>query len=153
MKLLRLNFTIYFIILLTFSTFAQVQVKKVMLKKIEFFSGTRGFQETVVMDKNSVDVIQSGISPKEEHTKLSKKDWQIFKNIVQQIDLKKINQLKAPSKGNQSDAGCASHFTITTSKGKYESVVFDNYNAPNELKPLVKKMIFCIIFFLVFSVK
>jgi heat shock protein HslJ len=143
MTILRLNLTIIFIFLLTITAFAQVQVKKVNLKKIEFSSQTRGYQELIGIDKNSMDIKQTGTTSREEHLKLSKKDWQIFKNIVQQIDLRKIDKLNPPSKGNLSDAGHASHFTITTSKGRYESIVFDNYNAPNELKPLLKKMLLC----------
>jgi hypothetical protein len=143
MKFLRLNLTSLFIFLLTTTAFTQVQVKKIVLKKIEFYSATRGYQELFVIDKNSMDIKQTGARPREEHLKISKKDWQIFKNIVQQIDLKKIDKLKAPSSNNQRDAGHASHFTITTAKGKYESVTFDNYDAPNELKPLLKKMLVC----------
>lgn len=141
MKKLHIKLILLFLFFATFSTFAQVQKKKVMLKKIEFVSATRGYQESVVIDRNRMEVKQSGDIPRDEKIKVSNADWKVFCNIMQQIDLKKISKLKAPSVQSHVDAACASHFTITTSKGKYDSVGFDNYNAPNELMPLVKKVV------------
>jgi hypothetical protein len=69
MTILRLNLTIIFIFLLTITAFAQVQVKKVNLKKIEFSSQTRGYQELIGIDKNSMDIKQTGTTSREEHLK------------------------------------------------------------------------------------
>ena len=139
MKLLHIK--IFIFSLFSTTLLAQVQPKKVMLKKVEFFSGTRGYQEAVTIDNKTIHVTQGGATPRDEQTKLSRTDWKVFKNIIQQINLKKIDQLKAPSNASAVDAARISHFTITTSKGKFESTAFDNYNAPNELMPLIKKTV------------
>ena len=141
MKKLHIKLILLFLFFATFSVFAQVQKKKVMLKKIEFVSATRGYQESVVVGKNSMQIKQSGATPRDEKVKISNADWKVFCNIVQQMDLKKMDKLKAPSTQSHVDAARASHFSITTSKGKFDSVGFDNYDAPNELMPLVKKVV------------
>ena len=141
MKKIRVRLILLFLFFATFSSFAQVQNRKVLLKKIEFVSATRGYQESVVINKNSILVKQSGAAPRDEKLKISNADWKIFRNIVQQIDVKKMSNLKAPSTQSHVDAARASHFSITTSKGKFDSVGFDNYDAPNELMSLVKKVV------------
>ncbi len=141
MKKLHIKLILLFLFFATFSTFAQVQKKKVMLKKIEFVSATRGYQESVVIEKKTMEIKQSGATPRDEKVKIRNADWKVFCNIVQQVDLKKMDKLKAPSEKSHVDAARASHFSITTSKGKFDSVGFDNYDAPNELMPLLKRLV------------
>ena len=139
MKLLHISIFVFSLFATALS--AQVQPKKIVLKKVEFFSGTRGYQEAVTIESRTMHVTQGGATPRDEQMKVSASDWKIFKNIIQQIDLKKINQIKSPSNASTVDAARISHFTITTSKGKFESASFDNYNAAEVLMPLVKKTV------------
>jgi hypothetical protein len=119
---------------------AQVQPKKIGLQKIEFLSVTRGYQESITVKKNKVTLKKSGIETLEKDFKIKPKDFQQLRYIVQQIDLKKINTLVAPSDNSKTDAAHQSHFTFYTHKGKYDSSVFDNYNSPKELQPLMQKI-------------
>ncbi len=119
---------------------AQVQPKKVGLQKIEFQSVTRGYQEYITVKKNKVTLKKSGLETVDKTFKIKPKDFQQLRYIMQQIDLKKINMLAPPSENSKADAAHQSHFTIYTHRQKYDSSVFDNYNSPKELMPLMQKI-------------
>lgn len=139
LKKITLYFT--FLFLIQNIAFAQVQEKKVGLQKIEFISTTRGSQEFITVNHNKIVRTKKGIENSTQTIKITPKQWQQFRYVVQQIDLKNIANLPAPSSASHYDGAKASNFVITAHKKSYQSSTFDNYDSPTVLKPLMNKIL------------
>jgi hypothetical protein len=135
--------TLFFTFLFLFHNiaFSQVQPKKVGLQRIEFTSTTRGSQELITVNRNKIVCQKTGVENSTKTIKITPKQWQQFRYVVQQIDLKNISTLPAPSNASHHDGAKASNFVITTHKKTFQSSTFDNYDSPNVLKPLMNKIL------------
>jgi len=71
---------------------------------------------------------------------ISDKNWKEIQNILKNIDLNSIKDLKAPSTKSHTDAALIASLKITEADKVYESSTFDHGNPPNELKELVDKL-------------
>jgi hypothetical protein len=137
-----MNFSKIVVLIVLFfsvSVAAQAQTKKV--KNLEFQSNTRGYQEKILISNNKVHLVRISTKGKIDTTfSLSQKDWNQLNKLVKGINLKKIAVMQAPIAYSNTDAARASTITINTDSDSYTSNTFDNYNAPAELLPLVKKI-------------
>ncbi len=142
LKKITLLFT--FLFLFSNTVFSQIQAKKVGLQKIEFTSTTRGSQELITVSRNKIVRQKTGIENNTKTIKISPKQWQQLRYVVQQIDLKKIGELPAPSNASHHDGAKSSNFVIKAHRKTYQSSTFDNYDSPDALKPLMNKILkFC----------
>jgi hypothetical protein len=129
---------LFFAILLSAAT-TQAQTAKV--KTLEFQSSTRGFQEKIVINKNKVHLVRTSTKGKIDTTfSLSQKDWAQLNRLVKGINLKNIAVQKGPTEYSNTDGARASTLTINTESDSYTSGQFDNYNAPKDLAPLMKRI-------------
>ncbi len=137
-----MNFSKIVVLIVLFfsvSVAAQAQTKKV--KNLEFQSNTRGYQEKILISNNKVHLVRISAKGKIDTTfSLSQKDWNQLNKLVKGINLNKIAVMKAPTEYSHTDRARASSLTINTESDSYTSTTFDNYNAPAELLPLVKKI-------------
>jgi hypothetical protein len=137
-----MNFSkIVILIVLFFSVSVATQAQTKKVKNLEFQSNTRGYQEKILISNNKVHLVRISTKGKIDTTfSLSQKDWVQLNKLVKGINLKNIAVLKAPTSYSHTDAARASSITINTESDSYTSSTFDNYNAPKELLPLIKKI-------------
>jgi hypothetical protein len=137
-----MNFSkIVILIVLFFSVSVATQAQTKKVKNLEFQSNTRGYQEKILISNNKVHLVRISTKGKIDTTfSLSQKDWAQLNKLVKGINLKNIAVLKAPTEYSHTDGARASTITINTESDSYTSSTFDNYNAPAELLPLIKKI-------------
>ncbi len=126
---------ICFLALVTTKTCSQEGVSK-----IEYQATSRGFYYKVVVNANNVTV-----TPKRESNSITKKckakSWKKLETIVNEIKLKEIKNLKAPSEKSHYDGAASAHITIVKNGNTYISNNFDHGNPPEVLQPLVNQIL------------
>ena len=74
-------------------------------------------------------------------TKLSDDDLKLIANMVKDIDLEGIPDLKAPTEARFYDGAPIANLKITRNGEVYESQAFDHGQPPAQLKNLVEKLL------------
>lgn len=67
--------------------------------------------------------------------------WNTLTKLYDNVDLKSIPNLEAPSKAFQYDGAAIAHLKITSNGKTYESAPFDHGNPPKEIAALVKAIL------------
>ena len=104
---------------------------------LSYNAATRG--SSITLDATSSEIQYSDMDG-DRKIKLSKGQWNEIKELVSEIDVDEIENLKAPSNGSHTDRALVATLSITIDNETYESVNFDHGNPPNELKKLIDKL-------------
>ncbi len=109
------------------------------VKKVVFSTGTRGYQETVDLTKDSVIItINSSFEErpsKNIRTKITSTEWEQVNNALTGIDTGKLGELKSPTMKRAVDA--ASHSAIIVTTDNEYSHSFDDTDPHEQLKKLM----------------
>lgn len=107
--------------------------------KIEYNAYSRGFYLAVVVKDNNVLVTQKRRA-EPTPAKLSQDDLKAIADMVKDIDLEGIPDLKAPTEKRFYDGAAIATLKITRNGEVYESQAFDHGEPPAALKKLVDKL-------------
>lgn len=108
------------------------------LLKVEYTAQTRGILNHIVV---SSDSIHHRYQDYVKNLKIGAQDWNTLKEIVSGLDLKTLEQLKAPSNESSRDAALEAHVTLIFQNKTIDSSVFDSGNPPEELRELVDQLL------------
>lgn len=112
--------------------------------KYEYKATTRGSGISIVIDDRLLNVSKRslGQSPVvNAPSYLTESEWDTLLAETGKIDLEKLETLEAPTKKYMFDGAMAVNFTITVNDKVYNMVTFDHGNPPDEIKPLIEKII------------
>ncbi|WGH74898.1 hypothetical protein P8625_12550 [Tenacibaculum tangerinum] len=129
MKNLKIIVPIVFLLMMNCA--AQNNIKE--FDKIVYEAQTRGSLVQLVLEghKLSYKTYQ-----KEGTKKVTKKQLEEAKSIVNELNLEEISTLKAPTEKRITDGALHAEFTIKIGDKEYVSSTFDAGNPPKELKKL-----------------
>ncbi|NVK10306.1 hypothetical protein [Tenacibaculum sp.] len=129
MKYLKIIVPVVFLLMMNCA--AQNKTKE--FDKIAYEAQTRGslVQLTIEGNKLSYKTYQ-----KEGTKEVTKEQLEELKRIVNELNLDKISDLKAPSEKRITDGALHAEFTIKIADKEYKSSIFDAGNPPKELKKL-----------------
>jgi hypothetical protein len=109
--------------------------------KIEFTSLTRGYQETLVITRDSITYTKSGRGEAaiDQAGKLkNEEEWTALMNSLQKVTLSEIPGLKSPTEKRAYDGARHSTITITTKSNQAYSHTFDDEEPHQKLMALMK---------------
>ncbi|CAM1349771.1 MULTISPECIES: hypothetical protein [Tenacibaculum] len=129
MKYLKIIVPVVFLLMMNCA--AQNKTKE--FDKIAYEAQTRGslVQLTIEGNKLSYKTYQ-----KEGTKEVTKEQLEELKRIVNELNLDKISDLKAPSEKRITDGALHAELTIKIADKEYKSSTFDAGNPPKELKKL-----------------
>lgn len=123
--------------LLLFLIFNSCAAQKNNTLILNYEAHTRG--NSVKISVDSEKVIFTNFESEKTYP-INTKKWKEIQNLVKNIDLNSIRDLKAPSIKSHTDAALIASLKITEGDKFYESSTFDHGNPPKKLKVLVDKL-------------
>lgn len=116
--------------------------QEIELAIIEYHTSTRGFDETINLQKKQILVTTNkrGVESIKKST-INNSDWEELIAILKKIKVNEISKLKDPTQKRFYDGAAIANLKITFKEKTYESCNFDHGNPPQELKELVEKII------------
>jgi len=103
-------------------------------QKICFETGTRGSHKIMTITPNQVIFEENGAK---RNAPLEEDQWQLILNSLSKLDIAKIDKLRAPTQGRETDQAWHSTIIFTFAKKEYRSTSFDGELAPKELSALI----------------
>ena len=130
----------HLIILLSFSFFNCASQQKVMKNnyKIEYKAQTRGALYEILVEGNLLSFKSYNDS---KTIVLTKEQIRALTNEINNINLKAINDLEAPTTKRFTDGVMIAYFKINRAENSYKSSEFDHEYPPKELQTLFKILI------------
>ena len=107
---------------------------------IEYHAMSRGYYLNVVV-KNGNAIVTNARRGEAKTTKLSDDDVKEIGNLVKDIDLEGIPDLKSPTEKRFYDGAAIATLKITRNDEVYESQAFDHGEPPAAIKKLVDKLL------------
>ena len=107
------------------------------LLKVEYTAQTRGVLKHILASSDSIHYQYQDLV---KNLKISAQDWNTLKEMVSGLDLKSLEQLKAPSNESSRDAALEAHVSLIFQDKTINSSVFDSGNPPEELRKLVDQL-------------
>jgi hypothetical protein len=107
----------------------------------EYEAISRGFYQKIKVKKGTLFFSEDRIVKKSSTLKLNNKQWNKILELVDEIKLKNLSSLKAPSEKRKFDGAAHSKLKVLYKDDLYESPSFDHGNPPLEIKGLVNYII------------
>lgn len=111
------------------------------LLTVTYKAESRGAFYKVVVNNQHVEKFKNRSLNDKKIKSCSKKEWSTIQSELDNIDVKKIKELKAPSDNKNVDRSLHAMLTITFSSQEYTSVPFDHGNPPEQLVPLLNTIL------------
>ena len=106
--------------------------------KYEYRSTTMMGKRTLTITKDSViSDYQGRASSNRVARAITSEEWQAIQESSEDVKLKKLAKLEAPTNERQTDASPYGVLLISTADSTYISASFDGYNAHEKLLPLM----------------
>lgn len=130
----------HLIILLSFSFFNCASQQKVMKNnyRIEYKAQTRGALYEILVEGNLLSFKSYNDS---KTIVLTKEQIKALTNEINNINLKAINDIEAPTSKRFTDGVMIAYFKINRAENSYKSSEFDHEYPPKELQTLFKILI------------
>lgn len=112
--------------------------------KYEYKATTRGSNIAIVIDDRLLNVSKRSLGQSPVVTPASyvtESEWDTLLTETGKLDLEKLETIEVPTRKHMFDGAMAVNFTITINDKVYNAVTFDHGNPPDEIKPLVEKII------------
>ncbi|WP_081956200.1 META domain-containing protein [Jejuia pallidilutea] len=106
----------------------------------EYSASSRGNYKHIKIDKTHIKLSKKRAG-KSLKRSIDSKHWETLVKLSEAIEIKSINNLKAPSKKFQFDGAPLAHLKITLNGQTYTSAPFDHKNPPEDIAELVKEIL------------
>lgn len=126
--------TLLLIIITSLSCVSQKDNQTSTISEVTFNAHTRGAMENISLIDNTVTYKDYNTTKTYSITKVQKEQ---LLDLIKNLELKSISELKAPSNKRATDAALHASLQIKTTNETYISSDFDHDNPPSELKPIV----------------
>ena len=120
---------------------SMVSQEKINEFAFEYEAVTRGFYQKIKVNKETLVFSEDRTVKKSSTVKLNNKQWNKILELVDEIKLKNLSSLKAPSEKRKFDGAAHSKLKVLYKDDLYESSSFDHGNPPPEIKGLVEYII------------
>lgn len=107
----------------------------------EYEAISRGFYQKIKVNKGTLFFSEDRTVKKSSPLKLNDKQWKKILKLVDEIKLKNLSTLKAPSEKRKFDGAAHAKLKVLYKDDLYESSSFDHGNPPIEIKDLVEYII------------
>ena len=109
--------------------------QKAVFQKINYKAMTRGYSTEIVLQDNTLKYFKN--TKENRSLTITEEIKDSLNTLIKKINLKTINQLKAPSNNYQFDGAMYATVAVVLNGKTYTSAGFDDDNPPKELTPLV----------------
>ena len=109
--------------------------QKAVFQKINYKAMTRGYSTEIVLQDNTLKYFKN--TKENRSLTITEEIKDSLNTLIKKINLKTINQLKAPSNNYQFDGAMYTTVAVVLNGKTYTSSGFDDDNPPKELPPLV----------------
>lgn len=109
--------------------------------KISYEAISRGYFKSISFENSKIMYTNDINRQKIDTLSISAKEWKALVDIVNSLNLKSLENLKAPTDKRLYDGAAHSTLSITTKNEGYTTPSFDEGFPPNEIAPLVDKML------------
>lgn len=109
--------------------------------RISYEALSRGFYEKIWISKDSITVTNDRNHMKSMSHPTSQKDWNELIAIVNQVDIKSLPNLEAPTAMRQYDGAAFATLAITQGKEEIKTNSFDHGHPPKAIETLVNKVL------------
>ena len=109
--------------------------------KITYRASTRGFFEILWITKDTITISKDRDLIKTESYSYPYSDWQELMSLMNDLDLKNLENLEAPSKKFQYDGAAMATFKIDTDDEEFTTPGFDNGEQPKAIEAIVNKLL------------
>ena len=120
---------------------SMVSQEKINEFAFEYEAVTRGFYQKIKVNKETLVFSEDRTVKKSSTVKLNNKQWNKILELVDEIKLKNLSSLKAPSEKRKFDGAAHSKLKVLYKDDLYQSSSFDHGNPPREIKGLVEYII------------
>ncbi|MDH7446284.1 hypothetical protein [Aquimarina sp. 2201CG14-23] len=108
---------------------------------IQYDAFSRGYFLAVSIDKDQIKKFKDRNLKEFDTKNCTEKDWNKVLLLINDIELKKINTLQAPSDKRTFDGAAHARLKIISGDKIYTSAGFDHGNPPEDLKVLVNTIL------------
>lgn len=117
------------------------EVKKQEYIKITYTANTRGFYEKLWVENAQMYFTNDRVAKKVVSNPIPKNVNQTLSNMIREIKIENLPNLKLPSKAFQNDGAAIAILEVETQSGVYQTKSFDHGNPPKLIKDLVEKLL------------
>ncbi|MEJ2112664.1 MAG: META domain-containing protein [Flavobacteriaceae bacterium] len=107
---------------------------------IEYKAQSRGFFLQITVSDNIVSIQKDWNSKPIKHT-CSKSDWEKLMTLLEDINIKSLSKLEAPTKAHQYDGAAIANLKITYQGKDYQTQSFDHGTPPKEIEAIVSEIL------------
>ncbi|MFT3794464.1 hypothetical protein [Flavobacterium sp.] len=109
---------------------------------VEYEANTRGFyQKITIKDQMVTNTRNRKSEDAPQAEKIADAKWKELISEFQKVDLKKLQDLKAPTEKRYYDGAAIANLRVTYQNKTYETTGFDHGQPPAEIAPLVNKIL------------
>jgi len=109
--------------------------------RFTYEASSRGFYEITEVTKDSILFSNDRNLKEVEVFTCNANDWNKLIELLNEIDVKSISQLEAPTNKRQVDAAAMATFSVKIDNETYETNVFDHGYPPKPISALVNKVL------------
>lgn len=108
---------------------------------ISYEASTRGFYERTWVTRDSVSFSTDRNLNDIVRSKCKIEDWDVLISLLDEIDVKSLSKLEAPTKMHQVDGAAMATLTVEINSETFETTIFDHGHPPKVISSLVKKVL------------
>lgn len=109
--------------------------------KITYRASTRGFFEILWITKDSITISKDRDLIKTTSYSYPESDWQELMSLMNDLDLKNLENLEPPSKKFQYDGAAMATFKVNMENEEFVTPGFDNGTPPKTILSIVNKLL------------
>lgn len=109
--------------------------------KFTYRASTRGFFEIIWITKDTITISKDRDLIKTTSYSYPESDWQELMLLMNDLDLKNLENLEAPSKKFQYDGAAMATFKVNTNNEEFTTPGFDNGEPPKAIEAIVNKLL------------
>jgi len=128
-------------IILLFSAKDCSNPKNQNINSISYETFTRGSSKVYKVSNGILKITSMGVNESESSKQVSSEEWKMLVQKLEEVEVSKINQLKAPADKRASDAALHAILSVRKNDTIYKTNSFDHGNAPKEINPLVEAIL------------
>ena len=122
--------------------FEENEVNKNQVKmNVTYEANTRGFYEKIWVKDGQLSFTNQRTAKAVMTNPISKKNMDELLGYMEDVDVKSLPELEAPSKAFQYDGAAIATLEIENEEGSFKTSAFDHGNPPEAIKALVKKLL------------
>ena len=111
------------------------------INSLTYETFTRGSSTLYTVTQDKIHLKSTGLNPNENSRSISSNEWNMLLENLENVEVSRINQLKAPTDSRASDAALHAILSVRKNDTIYKTNSFDHGNAPATIKPLVEAIL------------